>query len=332
MIRGLDPTLFAGLFLLSTFIAAAVVGLAGFAFGLVASGIWLYILSPVQTATMILAFGSWWCRAMRCGCSAERSIGRASGRWSWLGVRHSDRRRDPGGGNPAHLRVRRRPAARALQPLRAGPPAMKPLTAGGVPADVGAGFINGLIGGTTGLAGVFATVWCQLRGGPRDRQRAVFQPVGVASFVMLRPLARWPRRKSHRIRIGWSRSACPADSRMLARLEALRRLDEAQFRKVVLPCCAGVGCGAGLRALAVSLFQLLAGLALSQPIDKIASDNAGSSGPARERRHAKQINIASAHVRIAELPGSSAWSQQTPPPSPTARERKSSSPTARRLP
>jgi uncharacterized protein len=57
MIRGLDSTLFACLFLISTFVAAAVVGLAGFAFGLVASGIWLYILSPVQTATMILAFG-----------------------------------------------------------------------------------------------------------------------------------------------------------------------------------------------------------------------------------------------------------------------------------
>src|SRR5215210_370118 len=57
MMRGLDPTSFVGLFLLSTFIAAAVVGLAGFAFGLVASGIWLYILTPVQTATMILAFG-----------------------------------------------------------------------------------------------------------------------------------------------------------------------------------------------------------------------------------------------------------------------------------
>ena len=57
MIRGLDPTLFACLFLISTFVAGAVVGLAGFAFGLVASGIWLYILSPLQTATMILVFG-----------------------------------------------------------------------------------------------------------------------------------------------------------------------------------------------------------------------------------------------------------------------------------
>src|SRR4029078_6891663 len=57
MIQGLDPTLFAAIFLISTFVAAAVVGLAGFAFGLVASAIWLYILSPVQTAVMILAFG-----------------------------------------------------------------------------------------------------------------------------------------------------------------------------------------------------------------------------------------------------------------------------------
>ena len=57
MIRGLDPTIFAVLFLAATFVAAAVVGLAGFAFGLVASGIWLYILSPVQTATMIICFG-----------------------------------------------------------------------------------------------------------------------------------------------------------------------------------------------------------------------------------------------------------------------------------
>ena len=57
MIRGIDPTLFAAIFLLSTFVAATVVGLAGFAFGLVASAVWLYILTPVQTAIMILAFG-----------------------------------------------------------------------------------------------------------------------------------------------------------------------------------------------------------------------------------------------------------------------------------
>src|ERR1700709_2479601 len=45
------------LFLLATFAGALVAGLSGFAFGLVAASIWLYILDPLQTATLIVAFG-----------------------------------------------------------------------------------------------------------------------------------------------------------------------------------------------------------------------------------------------------------------------------------
>src|SRR6202047_4118141 len=45
------------IFLLATFTGALVAGLSGFAFGLVASSIWLYILTPLQTATLIIAFG-----------------------------------------------------------------------------------------------------------------------------------------------------------------------------------------------------------------------------------------------------------------------------------
>ena len=45
------------LFLLATFAGALVAGLSGFAFGLVVSAIWLYILNPLQTATLIIAFG-----------------------------------------------------------------------------------------------------------------------------------------------------------------------------------------------------------------------------------------------------------------------------------
>jgi uncharacterized protein len=201
MIRGLDPTLFAGLFLLSTFVAAAVVGLAGFAFGLVASGIWLYILSPVQTATMILAFGflvqSYAVWVQRGALDWPRIwpmvLGSAFGIPVGVAILAA--------ANPAHLRVGVGLLLVLYSLYGLARPAMKPLTAGGVPADVGAGFINGLIGGTTGLAGVFATVWCQLRGGPRDRQRAVFQPVGVASFVMCAP-GSVAAAKSRRIRIG----------------------------------------------------------------------------------------------------------------------------------
>src|SRR3981189_3844347 len=45
------------IFLLATFAGALVAGLSGFAFGLVAASIWLYILNPLQTATLIIAFG-----------------------------------------------------------------------------------------------------------------------------------------------------------------------------------------------------------------------------------------------------------------------------------
>jgi uncharacterized membrane protein YfcA len=44
-------------FLVATFAGALVAGLSGFAFGLVAASIWLYIITPLQSATLIVAFG-----------------------------------------------------------------------------------------------------------------------------------------------------------------------------------------------------------------------------------------------------------------------------------
>jgi hypothetical protein len=44
------------LFTAGTFGAAFVTGLAGFAFGIVAAAIWLHVLSPAQTAPLIVAF------------------------------------------------------------------------------------------------------------------------------------------------------------------------------------------------------------------------------------------------------------------------------------
>ena len=56
--------------------------------------------------------------------------------------------------------------------------------AGGVATHVGVGTVNGLIGGLTGLGGIAVTVWGQLRGGSKDAQRAIFQPVMFATFLM----------------------------------------------------------------------------------------------------------------------------------------------------
>jgi len=50
-------TLDLAMFLVATFAAALVAGLAGFAFGLVAAAVWLYIITPLQTASLIIAFG-----------------------------------------------------------------------------------------------------------------------------------------------------------------------------------------------------------------------------------------------------------------------------------
>jgi len=62
-------------------------------------------------------------------------------------------------------------------------PALKPVQ-GGVPRELGVGVANGLIGGLTGLGGIAVTIWSQLQAGPKDAQRAIFQPVMFATFAM----------------------------------------------------------------------------------------------------------------------------------------------------
>ena len=45
------------IFLVGTLAAAFVTGLAGFAFGIVAAGVWLFALTPSQTSALIVAYG-----------------------------------------------------------------------------------------------------------------------------------------------------------------------------------------------------------------------------------------------------------------------------------
>jgi uncharacterized membrane protein YfcA len=172
-----------GLFLLATFIGGVTTGLAGFAMGLVVSGIWLHILTPIQTAILIVgygllvqSYGIWKLRhALDWRKVAPFIIGGA------IGV--------PIGAmllayiNPAYLRTGVGVLLVLYSIYGLAKPALKPVQ-GGVPADIGIGFLNGLLGGLTGLAGIIVTIWCQLRGWPKDVQRTVFQPVILAAFVL----------------------------------------------------------------------------------------------------------------------------------------------------
>lgn len=45
------------LFLTATFLGGFTSGLTGFAAGLVVSGIWLHVITPLQTAVLIAAYG-----------------------------------------------------------------------------------------------------------------------------------------------------------------------------------------------------------------------------------------------------------------------------------
>ena len=180
MDSGLDLTLF----LAATFIAAFVAGVAGFAFGLVAAAVWLYILTPLQTATLIIGFGLlvqgyavWklrnaldWNRLWPFILGAAIGVPLGVSIVSWIA--------------PSHMRT----AIGAVLVLYSLygflRPTTPPIRAGGAAADTGIGLLNGILGGATGLAGIIATIWCQLRGWPKDQQRAVFQPVGVATFAM----------------------------------------------------------------------------------------------------------------------------------------------------
>ncbi len=172
------------LFLLATFLGGLVSGLAGFAMGLVVSAMWLHILSPTQTATLIVGFGfvtqSYAIWTMRKALDWQKLVPYVIG--GAIGV--------PIGTilltrivDPAYLR----PGCGLLLVVYSlyslTRPAFKPVQLG-VPADFGIGIANGVMGGMTGLSGIIVTIWCQLRGGSNDAQRAVFQPVSLATIML----------------------------------------------------------------------------------------------------------------------------------------------------
>src|SRR5207302_2325835 len=85
--------------------------------------------------------------------------------------------------NPAHLRTGVGLVLLLYSIYYLARPALEPVR-GGLPADIVIGFLNGLLGGLTGLVGIVVVVWCQLRGWPKDVQRTVFQPVILAKSAM----------------------------------------------------------------------------------------------------------------------------------------------------
>lgn len=161
--------------LLGALAAGFVQGLSGFAFGLVAMTVWVWVITP-QLAGPLVVFGSLVGQLLSLGW-LRRSIdsrrlfpfvlggcvGTPIGVWMLHYVDQTVFKMTVGlilvAYCPLLLCIRRVPR----------------VTAGGRLADGGIGLVGGVMGGLGGLNGPAPTLWCALRGWSRDEQRAVFQ-------------------------------------------------------------------------------------------------------------------------------------------------------------
>jgi len=229
----MDGLLDITIFLVATFVAALVAGLAGFAFALVASALWLHMLTPLQTACLSIGFG-----LIVQGIAVWKLRRALSWTRLWpfllggaLGV--------PAGvailawANPSHLRIGIGVLLVLYSIYALAQPTMKPLAAGAA-TDTAVGIANGILGGATGFAGIIVIVWCGVRGWPKDVQRTVFQPTGVAVFAMS---AAWLGAKgavsTDIIRLFLIGLPALLAGTWLG-LVLYGRLDDASFRKIVL--------------------------------------------------------------------------------------------------
>jgi uncharacterized protein len=172
------------IFLGGTLAAAFVTGLAGFAFGMVAAGIWLYALTPLQVSILIVAYGLlvqgyavWKLRySLNLHRLAPFILGSAMGIPAGIGALHWT--------SPVYLRIGVGVLLISFSLYNLVRPKLREMKDAGRAADSAVGFLNGVLGGATGLAGILPTIWATLRGWSRDEQRAVFQPTAVATFLM----------------------------------------------------------------------------------------------------------------------------------------------------
>jgi uncharacterized protein len=222
------------IFLGGAFVAAFVTGLTGFAFGMVAAAIWLHALTPIQATVSIAAYAllvqgyAVWKlrRALIMSRLTPFIIGSAIGVPAGIAVLRWT--------SPADLRITVGVLLILFSLYNLARPKLPEVKQAGALLDGGVGVLNGVLGGSTGLAGILVMIWSSLRGWPRDEQRAVFQPTGVATFLMII------------IWMGGTRTITTDTLRLFViGLPALiagswlgwklyGRLDEATFRKIVL--------------------------------------------------------------------------------------------------
>jgi uncharacterized membrane protein YfcA len=170
-------------FLFAGFLGALVAGVAGFAFGLIASAIWLHVITPAQGAALVAAYAIliqgatlWKLRhAVRVSRIVPFVVGAAIGIPLGVGALNW--------ATPAQMQACTGAALILFSIWNLTRPRL-PAVRGGRIADGVVGILSGVLGGSTGLAGIPVIVWANLNRWSKDEQRALFQPVVLSIFAM----------------------------------------------------------------------------------------------------------------------------------------------------
>jgi len=220
-------------FFVATLLGAVVAGVAGFAFGLIASAIWLHIIPPAQSAPLIAAFAIliqgatlWNLRhSVRisqlipfiAGGAIGIPLGAAALNWA----------------SPSQMRAFIGAALIVFSLYSLVRPTLRAVKGGKI-ADGIVGLLSGAFSGSTGLAGIPVIAWASLRRWSKDDQRAVFQPVVIVVFVMtLIWFGGTGVINSETLRLFWIGLPAAIIGTWLG-LKLYGKLDEATFRVVVL--------------------------------------------------------------------------------------------------
>lgn len=226
-----------GVVLVGALLAAIVSGSSGFAFGLIASAIWLHVLAPNQVVPLVVICSMLVNLVMVWHLRHDVNI-----RMLWpflagamIGV--------PIGVAALHqldAQLVRQGVGVLLvlyslymfrQPKM---PVVRLGAASGQAADGAVGMLGGFMGGATSLNGVFPTLWCGLRGWNKAEQRGVFQPyiliVHAMTLAWLGGVGELTMRTVHNVLLcvpalvigGW------------AGLRLFHRVSEKGFRKMIL--------------------------------------------------------------------------------------------------
>ena len=168
---------------LGGFLGGVATGAAGFAYGVVATAIWLHAISPLHAAMLVVSGG------LIIQSSLVFKMRRTMD-WPRLapfliaglvGVPIGVALVVKADQSAMRLGVAVFLVVYGLYAMFA--PRLPRIAGGGKAADAAIGFLGGLMGGLAGLSGLAPAIWTQLRGWPKDVARGVYQPFILVAHV-----------------------------------------------------------------------------------------------------------------------------------------------------